>query len=107
MIERLNEIEKIYTYDELTIRSDGSRNPFTLIREFEQSGYTKYDAQYMMVFLAGIMDTYVGCDVLLSDGRVGTIIFINKSDISRPMVKCGDEYISLWKTNAITIEKFV
>lgn len=94
-------------YDELTLTKDGARNPFSLIREFEKDGMSKYDPQYIMVFLAGIMDTYIGCDVLLSDDRVGRIIYINKSDLSRPTLKCGENFINLSEEKEIQIIKFV
>ncbi|WP_167954687.1 HD-GYP domain-containing protein [Anaerosporobacter faecicola] len=94
-------------YDELTLTEDGARNPFALIKEFEKNGLSKYDPKYIMVFLNGIMDTYMGNDVLLSNGKVGTIIFINKGDLSRPTVKCGDEYINLAEEKDIQILKFV
>lgn len=94
-------------YDELTLTEDGARNPFSLIHEFEKNGISKYDTQYIMVFLEGIMDTYIGCDVLLSDNRVGRIIYINKSDMSRPTVKCGDDYVNLSEEKEIKIIKFV
>lgn len=94
-------------YDELTLTEDGARNPFSLIHEFEKNGISKYDTQYIMVFLEGIMDTYIGCDVLLSDNRVGRIIYINKSDMSRPTVKCGDDYVNLSDEKEIKIIKFV
>lgn len=94
-------------YDELTLTEDGARNPFSLIHEFEKNGISKYDTQYIMVFLEGIMDTYIGCDVLLSDNRVGRIIYINKSDMSRPTVKCGEDYVNLSEEKEIKIIKFV
>ena len=94
-------------YDELTLTEDGARNPFSLIREFEKDGMSKYDTQYIMVFLTGIMDTYIGCDVLLSDNRVGRIIYINKSDMSRPTLKCGEEFINLSENKELQIIKFV
>ncbi|WP_310603543.1 HD-GYP domain-containing protein [Anaerosporobacter sp.] len=94
-------------YDELTLTEDGARNPFSLIHEFEKDGMTKYDPKYIMVFLTGIMDTYMGCDVLLSDNRVGRIIYVNKADLSRPTVRCGNEYVNLTEKKDIQIIKFV
>ena len=94
-------------YDELTLTEDGGRNPFELIRIFEQEGLSKYDPQFIMVFLAGITDTYIGCDILLSNGEVGTIIYINRDNLSRPMVKVGEKYINLAQDSSLKIIQFV
>lgn len=94
-------------YDELTITASGGRNPFELIRLFEQEGLAKYDPQFIMVFLAGITDTYIGCDILLDDGTVGTIIYINRDNLSRPMVKIGDRYVNLAENKNLKIVQFV
>ena len=94
-------------YDELTLTESGGRNPFELIRLFEQEGRAKYDTQFVMVFLAGITDTYIGCDILLSSGDIGTIIYINRDNLSRPMVKIGDKYINLANNPEIKIVQFV
>ena len=95
-------------YDEQTLTKDGGRNPFVLIRAFQTEGLTKYEPQYLMAFLNGIMDTYIGTDVLLSNGQVGTIIYINRDDMARPMVRVGEnQYINLADEPKLTISKFV
>ena len=94
-------------YDELTITDQGERNPFEMIRIFEQEGLAKYDPQFIMVFLAGITDTFIGCDILLDNGKIGRIIYINRDNLSRPMVKIGDEYLNLAEKKEIKIVHFV
>ena len=94
-------------YDELTLTEEGTRNPFELIHMFEQEGLRKYDTEFMLVFLAGITDTYIGCDVLLSNGEIGTIIYMNRDNLARPMVKVKDQYINLADQNEILIKQFV
>lgn len=94
-------------YDELTLMDNGGRNPFDLIRVFEQEGLAKYDPHFIMVFLAGITDTYIGCDILLDNGEIGTIIYINRDNLSRPMVKVGEKYINLATETSLKIRQFV
>lgn len=71
--------------------------PFEVISIFESEGYTKYDPKFIMTFLEGIVQTYINNTVKLSDGSVGEIILINKLELSRPIVKIGEEYINLMK----------
>ncbi len=85
----------------------GSLCPFTVIEAFEDEGLQKYDTHMIMTFLENIVNTYMLNRVGLSNGKEGDIIFINKQRLSRPMVKCGDEYIDLSKESELTIDKLL
>lgn len=69
--------------------------PFRVIEIFEAEGFQKYDVEYLLVFLENVVNTYIQNRCLLSDGRSGDIIYINKSALSRPIVQCGTEYVNL------------
>jgi len=81
--------------------------PFTVIEAFEDEGLQKYDTAMIMTFLEKIVDTYMLNRVGLSNGMEGDIIFINKQRLSRPTVKCGDQYIDLAKEKGLRIEKLL
>ena len=69
--------------------------PFRVIESFEENGYQKYGTYFLLPFLENIANTYLASTCRLSDGRTGTIIYINRNKLSRPVVKCGDTFISL------------
>lgn len=69
--------------------------PFRVIENFEAEGFQKYDVEYLLVFLENVVNTYIQNRCVLSDGREGDIIYINKGNLSRPIVQCGNEYIDL------------
>ncbi len=69
--------------------------PFHVIEIFEQEGFEKYDVEYLLVFLENVVQTYIRNRCRLSDGREAEILFINKEKLSRPMVRCGEQYINL------------
>lgn len=73
----------------------GPMCPFKVIENFEANGYQKYGTHFLLPFLENIANTYLTSPCRLSDGRAGTIIFINKQKLSRPTIKCGEEYVSL------------
>ena len=77
--------------------------PFRVIELFESEGYQRYDVQYLLVFLENVVNTYVQNTCRLSDGREGEIIYINREKFSRPMVKCGTEYINLLEHPELSI----
>jgi len=81
----------------------GSLSPFQVIEVFEQEGLQKYDTRMIMVFLENIVNTYLLNRVRLSDGREGDIVFINKQRLSKPVIKCGDEFVDLMKEPGISI----
>lgn len=82
----------------------GPMCPFTVIEIFEAEGFQKYDVNYILTFLENIVNTYIPNPCRLSDGREGTIIMINKHKLSRPIVKCGEEYINLADYTDLHIE---
>ncbi len=78
--------------------------PFHVIRMFESEGYQKYDVQYLLPFLEGIVQTYINNRVLLTDGRIGEIVFINKHALSKPIVKVQEQFIDLSTIKDLHVE---
>ena len=85
----------------------GSLCPFEVIAAFEEEGLQKYDTRMIMTFLENIVNTYMLNRVGLSNGKEGEIVFINRTRLSKPMVKCGDEYIDLSQNPSIKIVKII
>lgn len=81
--------------------------PFHVIRMFESEGYQKFDVQYLLPFLEGIVQSYINNRVRLTNGQVGEIVFINKNALSRPIVRVGDQFIDLATVRDLTIEEIL
>lgn len=96
-------------YDALTSARiyRGPLCPFRVIEIFEEEGYQKYDTEILLTFLSHIAHTYVSYDAKLSNGMVGEIVFINRQQLSRPMLKCNDEFIDLSKRRELSIESIL
>ena len=75
----------------------GAMCPFKVIEIFEQEGLQKYDTHYIITFIENVLNTYIQNRVRLTDGRVGEIVMINKRKLSRPLIRCGTEYVDLSK----------
>ncbi len=78
--------------------------PFQVISIFEQEGLQKYDPEYILIFLGYVVNTYMNNRVRLSNGMEGDIVLINKMDLSKPMVKCGNHYIDLSHEHGLYVE---
>ena len=70
-------------------------SPFSAIEYLEQDGLQKYDTQCILVFIENAANTFLHSPVLLSDGRKGTVVFLNRGHLGRPTVQCGPEFIDL------------
>ena len=81
--------------------------PFKVIEIFEKDGLGKYDVQFFLTFLERMVEEYIGKEVQLNDGTQCTIVLINKTKLSRPMVKAGDQYIDLSQKKNLFIEKLI
>lgn len=101
--ERINKVAKLITiidiYEAMTANRVYREGicPFSVIRMFEEEGYSKYDPNYLLPFLQGISDTYLHNNVMLNDGRQGEIILTNKTIISRPGLLVAGEFLDLQK----------
>ena len=60
-----------------------------------------------MTFLGNIVNTFIANRVNLSNGLSGEIIFINPEYLSRPIVKCGSQFIDLAKEKDVSIVSVV
>ena len=78
--------------------------PFRVIEIFEEEGLQKYEIPYIMKFLENVVNTYIENRVMLSDGSIGTVRWINKQRLSKPMLEMADgSFIELAKKPGLGI----
>ena len=81
--------------------------PFDALKLLQDTDYKKYDYKFLTTFIEHVALNYVQHDVLLTDGRTGTILMINKTDLSRPLVQIGNLFVDLTKQKDLAIEKIL
>lgn len=70
--------------------------PFSVIKSFEDEGIQKYEMKYILTFLENVANSYLNHRVTLTNGMEGDVIFINRDNYSRPVIRTtGDEIINL------------
>ncbi|AIQ20607.1 HD-GYP domain-containing protein [Paenibacillus sp. FSL L8-0470] len=80
--------------------------PFHLIVEQMRRGsFGALDPHVVSVFLENIVKRTVGRDVILTDGRVGEIVYLNPHNIETPLIKIDGEYIDLGKMRDLKIKE--
>lgn len=82
--------------------------PFEVISTFEQEGLHKYNTKYILTFLEHIADVYSNNDVILNDKSRGTIVLINRHQLSRPIVRLSDgTFVNLQERHDLYIDKLI
>lgn len=111
--DKINSYAKIVSiadvYDAMTAARiyRGPLCPFKVISIFENEGLQKYDSKYILTFLEHVAATYMNNRVRLSNGMEGNVVFMNKNNLSRPMIQCGKQFIDLSREPNLYIETFV
>lgn len=78
---------------------------YQVIRQMNEDMYGKLDPTILMPFLQQIMNALIGHQVLLTDGRIGMIKFINPYDLLNPLVEVSNTIIDLSVQKSIQIER--
>lgn len=81
--------------------------PFKTIEVFEEEGFQKYDAQFILSFLENVVNTYLLNTVQLSNGEKGTIVYVNKDKLSAPTIRTDTDFIDLSHRMDIKIEAII
>ncbi|MBR1470526.1 MAG: HD-GYP domain-containing protein [Lachnospiraceae bacterium] len=82
--------------------------PFRVIEIFEQEGLQKYEISFIMKFLENVVNTYIDNRVMLNDGRTGTVRWINRQQLSKPMLEMSDgTFLELAKERNLHIERIL
>lgn len=71
-------------------------SPYKAIEILKDESFGKLDPKVVNVLVKNIADFYVGNVVKLSSGEIGEVILLNKSNLTRPLIKISDEkYLDL------------
>lgn len=82
-------------------------SPFSVIEHFETEGLRKFDTRSILLFIEKTANTYLNCPVRLSDGRIGYVVFINRSRFGRPTVQCGTDFVDLTQEKDLYISEML
>lgn len=80
------------TYDAMVSQRPykGRYSPYYVIDVLQWNSIGKLDVNIVNVFISHIVDLFIGDRVKLSDGRVGRVVYLDKSLPTRPLVELED-----------------
>lgn len=64
-------------------------------RVLKTESFNKLEPKVTEVFLKNMSRFFVGNKVKLNTGEIGEVILLNKSDVTRPLIKVGEDYCDL------------
>lgn len=81
--------------------------PFDVLERIEKNSFGTLDHRVVSVFLKNIASYYMGDFVKLSTGDIGEIVFINPSNVSKPIIKVDDVYLDLAHEKEVRILELI
>jgi HD-GYP domain-containing protein (c-di-GMP phosphodiesterase class II) len=83
-------------------------SPYKAIEILKDESFGKLDPKVVNILIKNIADFYVGNIVKLSTGEVGEVILLNKSNLTRPLIKVSDDrYLDLSTNYDVEISEVV
>lgn len=80
--------------------------PFhVIVDQMRRGSFGTLDPHIVSIFLENIVKRTIGREVLLTDGRIGEIVYLNPHNIETPMIRINDEYIDLSKKTELNIRE--
>lgn len=78
-------------------------SPLRAADYLRRESFSSLDPYITQVFLKNISTFYVGNKVLLSDGSIGTIVYIHPQDETKPIVQVNDRFIDCLQPQEVEI----
>ena len=80
-------------------------SPYVVLEQLLRDSFGKLDPQLVRVFVHGMTQFSLGTDVELSDGTQGKIIFVDRSQPTRPIVDVKGNIINLMNNRHLYIKR--
>ncbi len=82
-------------------------SPFRVFEMMQNGCFGYLDPVILDTFLSNISHYFIGYKARLSDGRIAEIIYINRQQYGRPVLKIDDNYIDLSIAKNVTIDEVI
>jgi len=96
-------------YDAMTTERSykNSESPFVAVTIIKDLSYKQHlHPGLVNRFLKNIYRLYIGSEVILNNGEVGEIIYINKFAPERPLLRVGNGFVDLYSSPDLSIKCF-
>ncbi|MCR8636369.1 HD-GYP domain-containing protein [Paenibacillus radicis (ex Xue et al. 2023)] len=80
---------------------------YETLKQMHDNAFGVLDPQIIRLFMDKIMQSIIGNEVLLTDGRTGTIVMVNPHDPLHPLVSMSSGFLDLSKQSSCHIERIL
>ncbi|MFD1887519.1 HD-GYP domain-containing protein [Paenibacillus wenxiniae] len=88
------------------VNEDGSKQGLIrILQNIYELGFSKLHEQPVQALIYHMSPNLVGKHVELDNGENGTIVLANQTDLFRPLVQCGEQFVDLAKQRQVNIRK--
>lgn len=111
--DKINLISRIIaiadTFDAITAtKAYGQKNsPLKAAAEIQANSLNHLDSNICKMFINKIIECYNGRTIRLSNDQVGSIVYINPMEITKPLVRCEDEVHDLAVEKDLEVVEFL
>ncbi len=99
----INQLGKVLALADYYETLKNKAHIFEILRTLLIDHITEFDPKLLLTFCTYIATYYVGTFVILSNGLIAEVVFINPNCVYRPIVKVNDEFINLYDDPSIDI----
>lgn len=98
-------IAVIDVYDAITSNRHYRKgiSPYVAFKLLKEESFRGLSPKMSQVFLKNISRFFINNKVRLSDGRVGEVVYVNKFEVSRPLVRVGEDFVDLSTNYSVDI----
>lgn len=111
--DKINIIAKIVAISDIFDAMTADRvykdkdTPFKVFELMQHNSFGVLDPVVLNAFLNNMTHYYIGSKVRLNTGEIAEVVFMNRLDFSKPVVRTGERFIDLAVTRNIIIEEFL
>jgi putative nucleotidyltransferase with HDIG domain len=81
--------------------------PFKVFELMQHGSFGVLNPQVLAAFLENITHYYIGAKVRLNTGEIGEVVFMNRLDFSKPVIKVDENFIDLAVSKTLSIVDFL
>jgi HD-GYP domain-containing protein (c-di-GMP phosphodiesterase class II) len=83
----------------------GKLSPYTVADELLRAAYSHLDIEIVSIFVQNISRFFVGNEVELNTGEIGEVVLINKTAVTRPLIRLSHGFVDLSARYDLEISK--
>lgn len=80
---------------------------YEVVKQLREGYFGQLDPYIVSVFLENITTKLIGQKVILTDDRVGEVVYINPHDGTSPLIKVDEEFIDLSNSRKVQIKRII